>query len=121
MLTDLAEHVNGLCKSAEDEAVGAAEILAIEEKLEDVEAPLNRFVHLLHPFVASIAVGQAERFVGNPKSAPPTPTLPENAAFLQKHQAELSQLRTLERGASTPAASAGTNAPPPPATSRPKQ
>ena len=73
-------------------------------------------------FVASIAVAQAERFMGNPKSAPPTPTLPDNAAFLQKHQAELSALRTLERGASTPvAASAGTNAPPPPATSTPKQ
>jgi hypothetical protein len=73
-------------------------------------------------FVASIAVAQAERFVGNPKAAPPTPTLPENAQFLQKHQAELGALRTLERGASTPvAASAGTNAPPPPATSTPKQ
>ena len=73
-------------------------------------------------FVASIAVAQAERFIGNPKSAPPTPTLPENAAFLQKHQAELSALRTLEKGASTPvAASAGANAPPPPATSTPKQ
>ena len=73
-------------------------------------------------FVASIAVAQAERFMGNPKSAPPTPTLPGNAQFLQKHQAELSQLRTLERSASTPVAgSAGTNAPPPPATSAPKQ
>jgi hypothetical protein len=73
-------------------------------------------------FVASIAVAQAERFIGNPKSAPPTPTLPDNAAFLQKHQAELSQLRTLERGASAPvAASSGTSAPPPPATSAPRQ
>jgi hypothetical protein len=27
-----------------------------------------------------------ERFMGNPKSAPPTPALPDNAAFLQKHQ-----------------------------------
>jgi hypothetical protein len=73
-------------------------------------------------FVASIAVAQAERFMGNPKSAPPTPTLPGNAEFLQKHQAELGALRALERGASTPvAASAGTNAPPPPATSTPKQ
>jgi hypothetical protein len=73
-------------------------------------------------FVASIAVAQAERFMGNPKAAPPTPTLPANAAFLQKHQGELNALRTLERGAATPvAASAGTNAPPPPATSTPKQ
>ena len=73
-------------------------------------------------FVASIAVAQAERFVGNPKAAPPTPTLPANAAFLQKHQAELNALRTLERGAASPVAgSAGTNAPPAPATTTPKQ
>ena len=70
-------------------------------------------------FVASIAVAQAERFIGNPKGAPPTPTLPANAEFLQKHQAELTALRTLEKGASTPvAAPTGTSAPPPPA---PKQ
>jgi hypothetical protein len=73
-------------------------------------------------FVASIAIAQAERFMGNPKAAPPTPTLPANAAFLQKHQAELSALRKLEGGASKPvAASAGTSAPPPPAPSAPKQ
>jgi hypothetical protein len=73
-------------------------------------------------FVASIAVAQAERFMGNPTSAPPTPALPDNAAFLQKHQVVLIALRSLERGAATPvAASAGTNAPAPPATSTPKQ
>ena len=73
-------------------------------------------------FVASIAIAQAERFMGNPKAAPPTPTLPSNAEFLQKHQAELSALRKLEGGAATPvAASGGTNAPAPPATSTPKQ
>jgi len=73
-------------------------------------------------FVASIAVAQAERFIGNPKGAPPTPTLPANAEFLQKHQAELAALRTLEKGASAPvAAPTGTSAPPPPAPSTPKQ
>ena len=73
-------------------------------------------------FVASIAVAQAERFLGNPKGAPPTPTLPANAEFLQKHQAELAALRTLEKGASAPvAAPTGTSAPPPPAPSTPKQ
>ena len=73
-------------------------------------------------FVASIAVAQAERFLGNPKGAPPTPTLPANAEFLQKHQAELTALRTLEKGASAPvAAPTGTSAPPPPATSTPRQ
>jgi hypothetical protein len=53
-------------------------------------------------FVASIAIAQAERFIGNPKSAPPTPTLPANAEFLQKHQAELNALRAMERAPSTP-------------------
>ena len=73
-------------------------------------------------FVASIAVAQAERFIGNPKGAPPTPTLPANAEFLQKHQAELAALRTLEKGALAPvAAPTGTSAPPPPATSTPRQ
>jgi hypothetical protein len=72
-------------------------------------------------FVASIAIAQAERFMGNPKAAPPTPTLPDNAAFLQKHQAELTALRTLEHGASGPApAPASVNVAPAPAPSTPK-
>jgi hypothetical protein len=50
-------------------------------------------------FVASIAVAQAERFMSNPKAAPPTPTLPANAEFLRQHQAELTALRASERGA----------------------
>lgn len=68
-------------------------------------------------FVASIAVAQAERLVGNPKAAPPTPTLPANAEFLRQHQAELSALRALERNAgasTTPVSSApatGSSAP----------
>jgi hypothetical protein len=69
-------------------------------------------------FVAAIAVAQAERFMSNPKAAPPTPALPANAEFLRRHQAELSALRTLERsagGAATPmnteAPSTETNAP----------
>jgi hypothetical protein len=53
-------------------------------------------------FVAAIAIAQAERFMGNPAAAPPTPTLPENAEFLRKHQAELSALRNLERSAASP-------------------
>jgi hypothetical protein len=57
-------------------------------------------------FVAAIAVAQAERFMGDPKAAPPTPTLPANAEFLRRHQAELTGLRTLERGASAPTAPA---------------
>jgi len=50
-------------------------------------------------FVAAIAVAQAERFMSNPKAAPPTPALPANAEFLQKHRAELTALRTLEHNA----------------------
>jgi hypothetical protein len=47
-------------------------------------------------FVASIAVAQAERFMNDPKSAPPTPTLPSNAEFLKAHASELAALRKLE-------------------------
>jgi hypothetical protein len=50
-------------------------------------------------FVASIAIAQAERFMGNPKAAPPTPTLGANAAFLNAHKAELAALRARTRGA----------------------
>jgi NhaA family Na+:H+ antiporter len=44
--------VNAMDNRAPDEELEGAEILMIEEKLEDLEAPLNRFVHLWHPFVA---------------------------------------------------------------------
>jgi NhaA family Na+:H+ antiporter len=52
VLEELSVHVNGLAHRPCDEELGAAEILAIEEKLEDLQGPLHRFVHLLHPFVA---------------------------------------------------------------------
>jgi NhaA family Na+:H+ antiporter len=52
VLHDLAEHVTRLEKDGSDDDLGAAEILMIEEKLEDLEAPLDRFIHLLHPYVA---------------------------------------------------------------------
>jgi hypothetical protein len=44
-------------------------------------------------FVAGIAIAQAERFMGNPKAAPPTPALSVNATFLEAHSAELKALR----------------------------
>ena len=44
-------------------------------------------------FVAAIAIAQAERFMGNPKSALPTPTLGPNAEFLNAHKAQLDHLR----------------------------
>ena len=62
-------------------------------------------------FVASIAVAQAERFMSNPKAAPPTPALPANAEFLRRHRAELTALRTLERGAGGSATPVSTEAP----------
>jgi hypothetical protein len=43
-------------------------------------------------FVAAIAIAQAERFMGNPKAAPPTPTLGPNAEFLNAHKAQLQRL-----------------------------
>jgi len=62
-------------------------------------------------FVASIAVAQAERFMGNPKAAPPTPALPANAEFLRQHQAELTALRTIEHAAGASATPVSTGAP----------
>ena len=72
-------------------------------------------------FVASIAIAQAERFMGNPKAAPPTAALPGNAEFLQQHPAELSRLRALERGTTPVSASPGTNSPAPSPVSTPRQ
>ena len=44
-------------------------------------------------FVASIAIAQAQRFMGNPKAAPPTPALGANAEFLKSHRTELARLQ----------------------------
>jgi NhaA family Na+:H+ antiporter len=51
VLRELAEHVSQLDRKAPDAELEGAEILAIEEKLEDLQAPVHRFVHLLHPWV----------------------------------------------------------------------
>jgi hypothetical protein len=48
-------------------------------------------------FVASIAIGQAERFLDNPKAAPPTPALGKNIKFLQSHRAALQAMRTRDK------------------------
>jgi NhaA family Na+:H+ antiporter len=56
VIAELAKHVNAIDMRAPDEDLHGAEILMIEEKLEDLEAPLNRFVHLWHPFVAFFAM-----------------------------------------------------------------
>ncbi|HEX3868149.1 MAG TPA: hypothetical protein VHV78_15405 [Gemmatimonadaceae bacterium] len=46
-------------------------------------------------FVASIAIASAQRFVPDPKAAPPTATLAKNARFLGAHKAELDHLKNL--------------------------
>lgn len=52
VLTELKDYITGLVEEPEDEAVRSAQLLHIEEQLEDIEPPLNRFVHLWHGYVA---------------------------------------------------------------------
>jgi NhaA family Na+:H+ antiporter len=54
VLEDLHQHTSNLLASPVDEELDAASILHIEETLEDLEAPLHRFVHFLHPWVAFV-------------------------------------------------------------------
>jgi NhaA family Na+:H+ antiporter len=48
----LARHAATLAGGRRDEGLDSAAILGIEERLEELESPLGRFVHLLHPWVA---------------------------------------------------------------------
>jgi NhaA family Na+:H+ antiporter len=52
VLGDLAAHTSALAGKPPDEELDAAEVLAIEEKLEDLQPPVQRFIHELHPLVA---------------------------------------------------------------------
>jgi NhaA family Na+:H+ antiporter len=52
VLTELSTYISRLVEEPEDEAVRSAQLLYIEEQLEDIEPPLNRFVHLWHGWVA---------------------------------------------------------------------
>jgi NhaA family Na+:H+ antiporter len=52
VLTELSSYISRLVEKPEDEAVRSAQLLHIEEQLEDIEPPLNRFVHLWHGWVA---------------------------------------------------------------------
>jgi NhaA family Na+:H+ antiporter len=52
VLAGLAAHVGELLRRTADEDLDRAAVLRIEERLEDLEAPLDRFVHALHPWVA---------------------------------------------------------------------
>lgn len=49
-------------------------------------------------YVAAIAIAAAERFIDNPKAAPPTPTTRPNAEFLGTHRTDLAHLQALRMG-----------------------
>ena len=53
-LDHLAAHAAALLRTPSDEELDSEAILGIEEKLEHLEAPLHRFVHALHPWVAFV-------------------------------------------------------------------
>ncbi|RKH39352.1 Na+/H+ antiporter NhaA, partial [Corallococcus llansteffanensis] len=52
VLEELGAYIQALVARADDESERGAQLLHIEEALEDIEPPLNRFVHLWHGFVA---------------------------------------------------------------------
>ncbi|RKI71599.1 Na+/H+ antiporter NhaA [Corallococcus sp. AB049A] len=52
VLEELAEYIRELVSRPDDESARGAQLLHIEEALEDIEPPLNRFVHLWHGYVA---------------------------------------------------------------------
>jgi NhaA family Na+:H+ antiporter len=52
VLGQLESYSRDLLASPLDDEVGHGCIRHIEEKLEDLEAPLQRFIHMLHPWVA---------------------------------------------------------------------
>lgn len=52
VLAELAAHAGQLVRKAADEELDSAAILEVEERLEELESPLSRLVHLLHPWVA---------------------------------------------------------------------
>lgn len=47
-------------------------------------------------FVAGIAIAAAERFMADPKAAPPTPSLAKNAEFLRSRTVDLERLHNQE-------------------------
>lgn len=49
-------------------------------------------------FIESIAIADADRFIGNPSAAPPTPALSKNAEFLRSRQADVERLKALREG-----------------------
>ena len=56
VLQALHDHVGRILGAQGDQPVESEEILAIEERLEDLEPPLDRFVHLLHGWVGFVVM-----------------------------------------------------------------
>jgi Na+:H+ antiporter, NhaA family len=52
VIRDLAAHAARLDATPPDAELDAAQLLMIEEEIEDLEPPVNRFIHALHPLVA---------------------------------------------------------------------
>lgn len=52
VIRQLAAHTAELARTTADEARDDAAVSGIEDRLEELEAPLSRFVHALHPWVA---------------------------------------------------------------------
>jgi len=52
ILEELEHYARALLEKPRDEYLESMELLQIEERIEDLEPPLNRFVHALHPWVA---------------------------------------------------------------------
>ncbi len=67
----------------------------------EANAPVNTAINqagisVKDYFVAGIAIAAAERFMADPKAAPPTPSLAKNAEFLRSHASDLQQLHAQE-------------------------
>jgi NhaA family Na+:H+ antiporter len=52
VLLELASYTAALARTPDDEERDDAAIQGIDERLEDLEAPLTRFIHGLHPWIA---------------------------------------------------------------------
>ncbi|MGA9520756.1 MAG: Na+/H+ antiporter NhaA [Myxococcaceae bacterium] len=56
VLEELHGYVAGILSKPSEENVAQEEVLQIEERLEELEPPLNRFVHFLHPYVTYLII-----------------------------------------------------------------
>ncbi|WP_342381874.1 Na+/H+ antiporter NhaA [Myxococcus stipitatus] len=52
VMEELSTYVQGSIAKSEDESMRSAQLLYIEDRLEELEPPLNRFEHLWHSWVA---------------------------------------------------------------------